>query len=91
MAKASWERRRKKQSDQDREAAGSPPATVASLGVQARLVPVDPEHEVACLIARHQRLCCEWDRLAQQSIALLGPEVRPDPSREPSSARKRVG
>jgi hypothetical protein len=90
MTKAPQERRRKAQSHRDREAACPQAATVASLGVQARLVPVDPERErdVACLIARYERVCRDWDRLVQQAIALLGSEVRPNRPREPSSARK---
>ena len=55
---------------------------VASLGVQARLVPTDPdrEREVTCLIARYERVCCEWDRLTQRALDLLGSEFQADPS-----------
>jgi hypothetical protein len=39
------------------------PARVASLGVQARLVPVDPaqERDLAGLLVRDDRVCREWD------------------------------
>jgi hypothetical protein len=62
---------------------------VASLGVQARLVPSGPEreHEMACLITGYQRVCHESDRLVQQAIALLGSEVHPSRPKEQSSAR----
>ncbi|MBD2746531.1 hypothetical protein IC232_07430 [Microvirga sp. BT688] len=61
--------------------------TVASLGMQARLVPTDlqREHEMVLLITRYQRVCREWDRLVQQARALLGSEVSPDQLGEPTS------
>ncbi|MBL0406251.1 hypothetical protein JKG68_20025 [Microvirga aerilata] len=51
-----------------------PPATVASLGVQARLVPIDParDHELASLIARCDAVFREWERLVRQAVHLLG-------------------
>jgi hypothetical protein len=51
-----------------------PPATVASLGVQARLVPVDParDQELAGLIARCDAVFREWERLVRQAVHLLG-------------------
>jgi hypothetical protein len=92
MTKASRQLRSRVPSDQHREAACPPPATVASLGVQARLVPADPgrEHKVACLIARYEQVCRDWDCLVQQALVLLGPEVQPDQSGARSSARRRA-
>lgn len=65
--------------------------TVASLGVQARLVPTGPEREreVSCLIARYERVCRDWDRLVQQALALLGSDVKPDRSGGRSSTHRR--
>ncbi len=90
MMKAPRQRRRNEPSNQDREPACPQATTVASLGIQARLVAADSERdrEVACLIARYERVCREWDRLMQQALALLGSEVYPNPPGEPSSARK---
>jgi hypothetical protein len=63
------------------------PATVASRGVRARLVPVDPgrEQAVADLLARYERVCREWDRLVRQAVDLLGPEFPSRRSGEESS------
>ncbi len=62
-------------------------ATVASLGVQARLVRVDPlrECEVAALISSYERLCVEWDRLLQRAVDLLGEDLRIDRTGDSSS------
>jgi hypothetical protein len=56
-------------------------ATVASLGVQARLVRVDPDREraFARLLEQYEGICQEWDHLARQAINLLGPEFQPHP------------
>jgi len=64
------------------------PMTVASLGVQARVVPVDPgrEQAVADLLVRYERVCREWDRLVQQAVALLGPEFPSQRAAEETSA-----
>src|SRR3954453_2289122 len=53
-------------------------ATVASLGVQARLVRVDAdrEREIASLIARYEAVRVEWERLIQQAVDLLGKDFR---------------
>ena len=93
MTKASRKRQHKTPVAPDVQTAHAEIATVASLGVQARLVPADPEREreVACLIARYERVCREWDRLAQQALALLGPDVQRDRSEERCSARKPAG
>ncbi|MBM6583348.1 hypothetical protein ILT44_24400 [Microvirga sp. BT689] len=66
------------------------PATVASLGVQARLVPVDParDQELAHLIARCSAVFREWERLVRQAVHLLGynPAAGSGPDRsEPDS------
>jgi hypothetical protein len=47
-----------------------------SLGVRARVVPVDPgrEQAVADLLVRFERVCREWDRLVREAVDLLGPE-----------------
>jgi hypothetical protein len=54
--------------------------TVASLGVQARLVRVDldRERDVADLIASCERLRQEWDRLLTRVVERLREEVRDD-------------
>jgi hypothetical protein len=51
--------------------------TVASLGVQAHLVPVDLERErqLSDLIASGETLRIEWERLFQRVIALLDEEA----------------
>lgn len=92
MTKASRKRQHKTPVAPDCLTAHTEIPTVASLGVQARLVPTDPERdrEVACLIARYERVCRDWDRLVQQALALLGPEVQPDRSEERSSAHRRA-
>jgi hypothetical protein len=92
MTKAPQERRRKALSNHDREAACPQAGTVASLGIQARLVPAVPERdrEVACLIARYERVYRDLDRVVQQALALLGPEVQPNRSGERSPARRRA-
>ncbi|WP_201863926.1 hypothetical protein [Microvirga soli] len=58
------------------------PLTVASLAVQARLVPVaeDREQAFAALLVRYQNVCREWDRLVQQAVDLLGPDIPSDRS-----------
>ncbi|MBL0408215.1 hypothetical protein JKG68_30495 [Microvirga aerilata] len=50
------------------------PATVASLGVQVRLVAVESEGEpeLAGLLHRYQGVCAEWERLIRQTRDLLG-------------------
>ncbi len=55
--------------------------TVASLGVKARLVRVDPDREraFARLLEQYERICQEWDHLVRQAIDLLGPEFQPHP------------
>jgi hypothetical protein len=53
------------------------PPTVASLGVQAHLVPVDLERErqLKDLIASCEMLRTEWERLFQRVIAVLDEEA----------------
>ncbi len=55
-------------------------ATVASLGVQARLVRVDPDHvrDLADLIVASESLRQEWDRLLTRLIDRLREEARND-------------
>lgn len=55
--------------------------TVASLGVKARLVRVDPDREraFARLLEQYERICREWNHLVHQAIDLLGPEFQPHP------------
>lgn len=62
------------------------PATVASLGVRARLVRVDPKRErtLTDLIAACARLRQEWDRLLTQMVDRLHDEERDD--RDPRPA-----
>ena len=69
------------------------PKTVASLGVQARLLRVDRarEREFAQLLARYERLCQEWDRLLREAINLLDPEFQPHPPDDGPPAHKDDG
>ncbi len=48
--------------------------TVASLGIQARLIPIhaDQEREIADLIQSYERLRVEWERLFHRAMDLLG-------------------
>ena len=64
------------------------PPTIASLGVQARLVRVDPEREraFADLLVRYHQVCRDWERLVQQAIKLLGSDSLPDQPTERSVA-----
>ena len=47
---------------------------MASLDVQACLIPVDPEREreVARLLVRYNRVRQDWGRLTQETLQLLG-------------------
>ena len=65
-------------------------ATVASLGVQARLVRVDPEREraFAHLVEQYECICQEWEHLVHQAIDLLGPEFQPHPPDDGPPAHK---
>jgi hypothetical protein len=92
MTKSSRKQGHKTPVTPQHQAARTQIPTVASLGVQARLVPTNlqREHEMVRLIIRYQRVCREWDRLVQQTIALLGSEVSPDQPGEPSSPRNRA-
>ncbi len=69
-----------------------PPATVASLGVQARLVPVDParDHELASLIARCDAVFREWERLVRRAVHLLGydPSARSERDRSEADSHR---
>ncbi len=62
-------------------ASGAASRTVASLGVEARLVRVDPDREraFARLLEQYERICQEWDHLVNQAVDLLGPEFQPHP------------
>ncbi len=53
-------------------------ATVASLGVHARLVPIDADREskLARLIASGETLRLEWESLFQQVVDLLSEDLR---------------
>jgi hypothetical protein len=64
--------------------------TVASLGVKARLVRVDPDRERAFtrLLEQYERICQEWDHLVHQAIDLLGPEFPPHPPGDGPFAHK---
>ena len=52
--------------------------TVASLGVQVRLAPIDIDREskLALLIASGETLRLEWESLLQQIVDLLSDDVR---------------
>ena len=69
-------------------ASGAASRTVASLGVEARLVRVDPDRErgFARLLEQYERICQEWDHLVHQAIDLLGPEFQPHPLGDETSA-----
>ncbi|MBM1172034.1 hypothetical protein [Microvirga arabica] len=90
MAKASRARSRKATPKVNPAAPNRNPATVASTGVQARLVRADFEREQAFahLLARFHRVCREWDDLVQQAVGLLGHDLRTDPPRSPASPPK---
>ncbi len=66
----------KTQSEQTPDRVCTP--TVASLGVQVRLVPmdVDRERKLARLIASGETLRLEWESLFQQVLDLLSDDVR---------------
>ena len=64
--------------------------TVASLGVQATLIPInaDQQHEIADLIGSYEMLRAEWERLFQRVIDLLNdddPRTRGGDGRSPPS------
>ena len=71
-------------------ASGAASRTVASLGVEARLVRVDPDREraFARLLEQYERICQEWDHLVRQAIDLLGPEFQPHPPDEGPPAQE---
>ena len=66
----------KTQSEQTPDRVCTP--TVASLGVQVRLVPTDMDREskLARLIASGETLRLEWESLFQQMVELLNSDVR---------------
>ena len=66
----------KTQSEQTPDRVCTP--TVASLGVQVRLVPmdVDRERKLARLIASGETLRLEWESLLRQIVDLLSDDVR---------------
>jgi hypothetical protein len=66
----------KTQSEQTPDRVCTP--TVASLGVQVRLVPVDVNREskLARLIASGETMRLEWESLFQQVLDLLSDDVR---------------
>ena len=71
-------------------ASGAASRTVASLGVEARLVRVDPDREraFARLLEQYERICQEWDHLVHQAVDLLGPEFQPHPPDEGPPAQE---
>jgi hypothetical protein len=72
-------------SERDSIQTGAP--TVASLGVQVRLVPIDVDREskIARLIASGETLRLEWESLFQQVVDLLSDDVRGVQDSESSS------
>ena len=62
-------------------------ATVASLGVRVRLVPLDADREskLARLIASGETLRLEWESLLRQIIDLLSDDVRGVQDKDSSS------
>jgi hypothetical protein len=73
-------------SERASDRAGAP--TVASLGVQARLVRVDPnrERDIADLVASCEILRIEWERLFRRVVDLLGEELRSNRGDRPPSS-----
>ena len=71
-------------------ASGAASTTVASLGVEARLVRVDPDREraFARLLEQYEPICQEWDHLVHQAVDLLGPEFQPNPPDDGPPAHK---
>lgn len=71
-------------------ASGAASRTVASLGVEARLVRLDPDREraFARLLEQYERICQEWDHLVHQAVDLIGPEFQPHPPDEGPPAQE---
>ncbi len=90
MARASQARSRRSIPEVHHPDSKTAPAMVASHGVQARLVRVDParECEFARLLAEYELLCREWERLVHRAIDLLGPDFQPDQPGERPLAHK---
>lgn len=67
--------------------------TVASVGVQARLIRMDAdrEREVASLISSYERLCAKWEQLFQKAIELLEEDFRGNPDDDAYTLRSTEG
>lgn len=78
MNKARSDRCPRRQADVLSVRAAEPPATVASLGVQAHLVAADPERErqLSDLIAACEAQRAQWECLFQRILAHLKDEGR---------------
>jgi hypothetical protein len=78
MARIAWVRSRNARGPNNRLESNTEPATVASMGMQGRLVRVDAEreHELAHLLHRYQCVREEWDRVIRQTLDLLGRRQR---------------
>jgi hypothetical protein len=76
MTRAPRERRLNPSTKRTRDCIDIP--TVASLGVQVRLVPIDidRERQLTSLVASCETLRAEWESLFQQIIHLLNDDVR---------------
>ncbi|GJE41414.1 hypothetical protein [Methylobacterium soli] len=55
--------------------------TVASLGLEAKLVSCKGEAELKVLIERYEQLLCEWESLSYRTIKALGDRSHPKPKR----------
>jgi hypothetical protein len=73
MARIAWVRSRNARGPNNRLESNTEPATVASMGMQGRLVRVDAEreHELAHLLHRYQCVRAGWDRVIRQTLDLL--------------------
>ncbi|WP_336488143.1 hypothetical protein [Methylobacterium nigriterrae] len=53
--------------------------TVASLGLQVKLVARDDDAELKALIERYEQLLCDWEALSYRALKLLADRSHPKP------------
>jgi len=68
-------------------AADSARSTVASLGLQVKLVSCEEDAELRALIERYEQLLCDWEHLSYRSLKVLAD--RPVQPRERRDALRR--
>lgn len=64
-----------------RRAADPARPTVASLGIQVRLVAQEEDAELRALIERYEQLLCHWESLSYRAIKALVDRQNPKPKR----------